>query len=524
MWLRGADALRVQHAHVHAVPRAALVELREHRAFRLRPRDHEDTANLQRDAAFRAVRAQLPVALEAEARLRRAGLDVVARMHDPRVAPALVKRRAGLLLEDHHAAPRAGQMQRGARADGASPDDDDVDSRHPLPSAMGRERGLSRKRARQRARAIRPPRRIAQRQVERRDAAPVDLAQHAQDLREAGAAAARPRTSGSGAGRRPRAARAGTRRRTVAAAFGRSRQRSSERWCVRSPSWRTITSPGRTRARIAPVISSGRRSRSQSPTDTVHSTIRKPASAAARAAASVRKPKGGRKRVTAGRSAMPARASAASTAARAAPSSSAVAPRRKRGRTPCVSECTPIVCPSRTMRARSASSCSRATFSPSTKNVAGAPTSRSASSTASVHRPFGPSSNVSATVGVAGDPRRYTSRSRSPSGNSTPAHPPASITKAASRWIPATEPGRTLGAAAGPPSERLCAGTSAWSCTPAHPAQRSGEGGPAAAPPTLAVTPPYRCTRATLSPSKYTSKVTHRFAQYVHIGADSDGV
>src|SRR5437899_6485913 len=136
MWLRGADALRVQHAHVHAVPRGALVELREHRAFRLRPRDHEDTANLQRDAAFRAVRAQLPVALEAEARLRRAGLDVVARMHDPRVAPALVKRRAGLLFEDHHAAPRAGQMKRGARADGASPDDDDVDSRHPLPSAL----------------------------------------------------------------------------------------------------------------------------------------------------------------------------------------------------------------------------------------------------------------------------------------------------------------------------------------------------------------------------------------------------
>src|SRR5213075_672907 len=71
----------------------------------------------------------------------------------------------------------------------------------------------------------------------------------------------------------------------------RTHHRSRERWCVRSPSWRTITSPGRTRARIAPVISSARRSRSQSPTDTVHSTIRKPASAAARAAASVRKPK-----------------------------------------------------------------------------------------------------------------------------------------------------------------------------------------------------------------------------------------
>src|SRR6058998_4260891 len=136
MWLRGADALRVQHAHVHAVPGGALVELREHRAFRLRPRDHEDAANLQRNAAFRAVRAQLPVALDAEARLRRAGLDVVARMHDPRVAPALVKRGAGLLLEDHHAAPRAGQVPRGARADGASPDDDDVDARHPLPSAL----------------------------------------------------------------------------------------------------------------------------------------------------------------------------------------------------------------------------------------------------------------------------------------------------------------------------------------------------------------------------------------------------
>src|SRR5207247_10977152 len=52
------------------------------------------------------------------------------------VAPALVKRRAGLLLEDHHAAPRAGQVPRGARADGASPDDDDVDARHPLPSAL----------------------------------------------------------------------------------------------------------------------------------------------------------------------------------------------------------------------------------------------------------------------------------------------------------------------------------------------------------------------------------------------------
>src|SRR5439155_511243 len=75
MRLRGADARRIQHAHVHAVPGGALVELREHRAFRLRPRDHEDAANLQRNAAFRAVRAQLPVALDAEARLRRAGLD-----------------------------------------------------------------------------------------------------------------------------------------------------------------------------------------------------------------------------------------------------------------------------------------------------------------------------------------------------------------------------------------------------------------------------------------------------------------
>src|SRR5438552_6194575 len=136
VWLRGADALCIQHAYVHAVAGGALVELRQHRALRLRPRDHEDTANLQRDAAFRAVRAQLPVALDAEARLRRAGLDVVARMHDPRVAPALVKRRAGLLLEDHHAAPRAGQVPRDARANGASPDDDDVDSRHPLPSAL----------------------------------------------------------------------------------------------------------------------------------------------------------------------------------------------------------------------------------------------------------------------------------------------------------------------------------------------------------------------------------------------------
>src|SRR5438552_42556 len=136
VWLRGADALCIQHAYVHAVAGGALVELRQHRAFRLRPRDHEDPANLQRDAAFRAVRAQLPVALDAEARLRRAGLDVVARMHDPRVAPALVKRRAGLLLEDHHAAPRAGQVPRDARANSASPDDDDVDSRHPLPSAL----------------------------------------------------------------------------------------------------------------------------------------------------------------------------------------------------------------------------------------------------------------------------------------------------------------------------------------------------------------------------------------------------
>ena len=73
---------------------------------------------------------------------------------------------------------------------------------------------------------------------------------------------------------------------------------------------------------------------------------------------------------------------------------------------------------------------------------------------------------------------------------------------------------------AGPPSQRLCAGTPAWSSLLARPAQRSGEGGPAPKPPTST----YRCTRATLSPSKYTSKVTHRFAQYVHIGADSDGV
>src|SRR5207249_3968372 len=67
------------------------------------------------------------------------------------------------------------------------------------------------------------------------------------------------------------------------------------------------------------------------------------------------------------------------------------------------------------------------------KKVPGAPASRSASSTASVHRPFGPSSNVSATVGADGEPRRYTSRSKSPSGSNTPPHPPTS-TQTARRW------------------------------------------------------------------------------------------
>src|SRR5438094_427400 len=67
-----------------------------------------------------------------------------------------------------------------------------------------------------------------------------------------------------------------------------------------------MTSPGRTRARTAAVTSSARRPACQSPTDTVHSTITSPASAATRAVVPVTRPKGGRKNATRGGSATPA--------------------------------------------------------------------------------------------------------------------------------------------------------------------------------------------------------------------------
>src|SRR5881296_412739 len=72
-----------------------------------------------------------------------------------------------------------------------------------------------------------------------------------------------------------------------------------------------------------------------------------------------------------------------------------------------------------------------ATFAPSTKKVAGTRCSASASSAASVQRPFGPSSKVRATAGTAGEPRTYRSRRRSPSGRSTPGTPQAAIARAA---------------------------------------------------------------------------------------------
>src|SRR2546426_5643070 len=91
----------------------------------------------------------------------------------------------------------------------------------------------------------------------------------------------------------------------------------------------------------------------------------------------------------------------------------------------------PSVCPSRTMRASRVSLRPVATFAPSTKKVAGTCCSASASSTASVQRPFGPSSKVRATAGTAGEPRTYTSRRTSPSGRRMPGTPQAAIATAA---------------------------------------------------------------------------------------------
>src|SRR5947199_2032112 len=91
----------------------------------------------------------------------------------------------------------------------------------------------------------------------------------------------------------------------------------------------------------------------------------------------------------------------------------------------------PTVCPSRTMRARRVSLCPVATFAPSTKKVARTRCSASASSTASVQRPFGPSSKVRATAGTAGEPRTNTSRRRLPSGRRTPGTPQAASATAA---------------------------------------------------------------------------------------------
>src|SRR5207249_755128 len=91
----------------------------------------------------------------------------------------------------------------------------------------------------------------------------------------------------------------------------------------------------------------------------------------------------------------------------------------------------PSVCPSRTMRASRVSLRPVATFAPSTKKVAGTCCSASASSTASVQRPFGPSSKVRATAGTAGEPRTNTSRRRLPSGRRTPGTPQAAIATAA---------------------------------------------------------------------------------------------
>src|SRR5439155_1399814 len=86
---------------------------------------------------------------------------------------------------------------------------------------------------------------------------------------------------------------------------------------------------------------------------------------------------------------------------------------------------------------------------------------------------------------------RATPRPRRPPGG-----PPAAL-RGSGRGVPPPTPlydgaRRTWpGGAAGPPSERLCAGTFARSGTPARPAQRSGEGGPAAPPRTVrGVTPP----------------------------------
>ena len=122
-------SLEPPHAR-HAVLDRAPLELAQAAELGLVDGNDELAAFLVGDPPLGAVRLELRDPEAAEPGLQRSGRVVDARVHDAAVAPGLVRRDVGLLLEHRHRCVRA---QLGQAARDSEPDDpgaDDPDSHH----------------------------------------------------------------------------------------------------------------------------------------------------------------------------------------------------------------------------------------------------------------------------------------------------------------------------------------------------------------------------------------------------------
>ena len=126
--LRGAQAAQAGHR----VGAAAALELVQARELALVQGDDDLAAALDGDAALLAVVVQARGALDAQARLQRAGLVVDAGVDDPGVVAGLARAHLAGRVDHGHAQPGTSreQLARAGQADDARPDDGEVVALH----------------------------------------------------------------------------------------------------------------------------------------------------------------------------------------------------------------------------------------------------------------------------------------------------------------------------------------------------------------------------------------------------------
>src|SRR5437762_10439675 len=102
VWFNDWDVGVRHYGGRYAVGAGAALELAQHVAFALVPRHHQDAPLTEWKAALRAVGAQAAAPLDAESCFQTAGPQVVSRVDDAAIAPALMQGRLRFLFEQRH--------------------------------------------------------------------------------------------------------------------------------------------------------------------------------------------------------------------------------------------------------------------------------------------------------------------------------------------------------------------------------------------------------------------------------------